>query len=86
MLHEQAIEVIQFEYNSRWIDSRHFLKDAFDYLRPFEYRIGKITPKGVEFYQSWHPELETFREGNYLACRGEWFKRFTKIKWWNEIG
>jgi FkbM family methyltransferase len=79
MLKQQNIEVLQFEYNRRWIFNSAFLRDVFNVLSPWGYRIGKVTPYGVEFYESWDWELETFREGNYLACLPSWINRFTRI-------
>jgi FkbM family methyltransferase len=83
MLGRAAIDVIQFEYNHRWIFARRFLYDAFRLLGPFGYRLGKVTPFGIEFYEGWHPELESFREGNYLACPESEVVRFPTIGWWN---
>jgi FkbM family methyltransferase len=83
MFQSRAISLVQFEYNQRWIYSRHFLKDAFDLLQPLGYSLGKITRKGIEFYPGWHFELESFREGNYLACLPEFRDRFPQVKWWN---
>lgn len=83
MLARRAIQVLQFEYNQRWIDARHFLKDVFDLLLPLGYHIGKVTPRGIEFYPAYHFELESFREANYLACLPEWRARFPQVKWWN---
>lgn len=82
LLRNQSIDVAQFEYNHRWIFSRSFLKDAFDFLGPLGYRVGKITPLGIELYESWHPELETFHEGNYVALRAGVDDWFTSIPWW----
>jgi FkbM family methyltransferase len=79
----RAIDLAQFEYSARWIHARHFLKDAFELLAPLGYRLGKITPRGIEFYAEWHFELESFREANYLACRADWAQRFPQIPWWN---
>lgn len=84
MLSRRAVQVLQFEYNQRWIDSRHFLKDAFELLRPLGYHLGKITPRGIEFYPAYHFELESYREANYLACLPEWKERFPQVRWWNE--
>jgi len=42
-----------------------------------------VTPKGIEFYEAWHPELETYREGNYVACLSEWTSAFPLVIWWN---
>lgn len=64
-----TISMIQFEYNQRWIGQRRFLRDVFELLNPRGFEIGKISPNGIEFYPRWTWELETFREGNYLACR-----------------
>ena len=83
LLQAHAISLVQFEYNQRWIESKHFLRDAFELLLPLGYKLGKITGKGIEFYPEWHFELESFREGNYLACLPEWQERFPPIKWWN---
>jgi FkbM family methyltransferase len=82
LLARGAIEVIQFEYNHRWIGARRYLKDVFDDLVPLGYEIGKVTPDGIEWYPTWSEELETFREGNYLASRPESRRRFPAIRWW----
>ncbi len=84
LLAEQKIEVIQFEYSSRWIYARNYLRDAFELLHPLGYRLGKLTRKGIEYYEGWHPELETFREANYVACLPAWVERFPSLRWWNE--
>ena len=84
MLSSGAIDVLQFEYNHRWIYGRHFLRDAFEHLLPLGFIIGKITPKGIEFYPDWDYELETFREANYLAVKQSLRNIFPQIKWWKE--
>lgn len=77
-----GIDMIQFEYNLRWIDSRRFLLDAFEELQPRGYRMGKITRLGIEVYPEWHHELEHFVEGNYLAWLPEWEPKMPTIAWW----
>ncbi len=86
LMRSGRIDVMQFEYNHRWVAARSFLRDVFDLVRPIGYRVGKVTPKGIEFYEEWHPELETFREGNYLVCRPEWANAFDMVVWWNRGG
>jgi FkbM family methyltransferase len=81
-LHAQAVSLVQFEYNHRWIRARHYLKDAFDLLEPHGYRIGKLTPRGIESYPGWDPDLETFVEGNYLAATPETAERLPQVAWW----
>ncbi len=83
MLANHAIRALQFEYNHRWIHAKHFLKEVFDLLSPLGYEIGKITPRGIEFYSEWTAELESFREGNYLAALPEARPLFPFVKEWN---
>jgi FkbM family methyltransferase len=75
LLASKRIDVIQFEYNFRWIYSRHFLRDAFELLERHGYRLGKLTRDGVEFYQRWQPLMESFHEANFVACLPEWCAR-----------
>jgi FkbM family methyltransferase len=82
LLGERRISVVQFEYNHRWVYSRSFLRDAFDLLTPLGYHLGKLTPLGVEFYSGWDPDLETFVEGNYVACSPEIVGRLPSVRWW----
>jgi FkbM family methyltransferase len=85
LLREHRIGLIQFEYNHRWIAYRRFMKDAFELLLPAGYNVGKVTPKGIVTYRGWQPELETFREGNYLAWPGATLGLdLPTLKWWLE--
>lgn len=82
LLAEHLIAVVQFEYNHRWVFARAYLRDAFDLLTGLGYRIGKLTPKGVEFYPGWDAELETFVEGNYVACEPRAAEALPAVRWW----
>jgi FkbM family methyltransferase len=82
LLAAHRIPMVQFEYNHRWIQGRFFLRDAFELLLPLGYRIGKLTPRGVEFYPGWDPDLETFVEGNYLACNPGLVAGLPTVTWW----
>jgi FkbM family methyltransferase len=82
LLTRGAIELVQFEYNYRWIYARRFLRDVFELALATDMRLGKVTPHGIEFYSYWHPELETYTEGNYLLCRPVWVDRFPRVEWW----
>lgn len=84
MLTAGSIDFVQFEYNHRWIFARQFLRDAFTFLGSLGYSIGKVTPFGIEGYESWHPELESFREGNYLAHRKGLPLDIPIIQWWHQ--
>lgn len=82
LLKRGAIALVQFEYNYRWIYARKYLRDVFEVARATGMRLGKVTPRGIEFYPEWHPELESYVEGNYLLCRPEWVERFPNVEWW----
>jgi FkbM family methyltransferase len=76
--------LVQFEYNWRWIEARAFLRDVFELAGRTGHRVGKLTPRGVEFYRGWDRELETFHEANFVLCRTEWLSALPQIRWWNE--
>lgn len=82
LLTEHRITVAQFEYNFRWVFARFFLRDAFEFLLALGYQVGKLTPRGVEFYPGWDADLETFVEGNYVACDPEAAAKLPAVKWW----
>ena len=66
LLASGRIDVLQFEYNHRWIYARAFLKDVFDLADGLPYRVARIRPHHVEVFEAWHPELDRFFEANYL--------------------
>ena len=82
LLAEHRIAVAQFEYNHRWILGRFYPRDAFEFLLALGYQVGKLTPRGVEFYPGWDADLETFVEGNYLACDPEVGAELAAVTWW----
>jgi FkbM family methyltransferase len=82
LLTEHRIGVVQFEYNQRWVFARAFLRDAFEFFAEVGYQVGKLTPKGVEFYPEWDAELETFVEGNYVACELASAGSLPRVPWW----
>ncbi|MGJ0507142.1 MAG: FkbM family methyltransferase [Methylocystis sp.] len=70
LLEAGRIDVLQFEYNHRWVHGRAFLKDAFDLISGLPYRLAKVRSHGrIDIYESWHPELERYFEANYLLVR-----------------
>lgn len=66
MLSERRIDIIQFEYGYAAILSKFLLVDAYEYLEPFGFKLGKLTNGRVEF----HPYTllhETFQGPDYVA-------------------
>ena len=62
----EAIDVLQFEYNWRWVGFGHWLREVFDFVEGRPYVLGRLTGSGVEVYDAWHPELERYIETNYV--------------------
>jgi len=76
MLAKGMIDVVQIEYNHRWIADRRYLKDVFDLIDGTDYILVHILADVLEHIDSWHPELERFFESNYAIIhhRAEkWF-------------
>jgi FkbM family methyltransferase len=83
MLDAHRVRFVQFEYNQRWIGARNYLRDVFSFLNPKGYVVGKLCGTWVEFYPSWQWELETYVEGNYVACSEGDKQRFnTRVPSW----
>ncbi len=69
MLAAGKIGLMQFEYNSCWLNTRAQLRDVFELLSQIPYRLCKVAPSGLEAYQAWHYEIERFYESNYALVR-----------------
>jgi len=61
------IKIIQFEYGGCNINSRIFPNDFFNYLSKFDYKIGKIYPSYVKFYDNYNQNLENFKYSNWIC-------------------
>ncbi|MCS6854781.1 MAG: FkbM family methyltransferase [Elioraea sp.] len=64
-----AIDVIQVEYNECAIWSRFLLRDLYELLVPFGFRLGRLGPNGVAF-KDYAVEDEDFCGPNYVAVHG----------------
>lgn len=78
LLRAEAISVLQFEYNHRWVYSRNFLRDVFAAVEDLPYRVAKLQRDCLLVFNQWHPELEKYFEGNYVLVHADalgWFSR-----------
>ena len=62
------IDVIQFEYNSFNIASHDLLYDFYTYLSSKNFRIGKIFPRNVVFFD-YRENMENFHGSNFIAVK-----------------
>lgn len=65
MFSDKKIRVLQFEYNFHALNARVFLYDFYKFLEPFDYKVGRLFPNGVNFstYSVEHEGLK----GMYVA-------------------
>jgi len=64
-----AFEIVQFEYNWRWLLNQTSLRDVFHLISGKPYRLGKLMGESIEFYDDWHFELDRYFENNYVLVR-----------------
>jgi hypothetical protein len=70
-LRRNAIRMIQFEYGGTYIDSRRLLKDVFDLVAPFDYKIFLIAPEGLTAVPRYDQRLENFQYKNFAMFRSD---------------
>jgi len=71
-LAKRQIDLWQFEYNWRWLDCRHCIRDVFELAAECGYEVGRIRSTGrIELYDKWNPELERYFEANYCLVRAD---------------
>ena len=76
LLKQESIDVLQFEYNHRWVFGHAFLKDIFELVEGLPYTIVRLDGAGVTAFDTWHPELERFFQSNYALVHDRamgWF-------------
>ncbi|WP_066969913.1 FkbM family methyltransferase [Rhizorhabdus dicambivorans] len=77
LLQAGMIDVLQFEYNHRWLFARRSLHDVFEMIAGTPYVLGRIRPSCVELHDEWHFELDRFFQCNYLLIHDRalsWFR------------
>jgi len=66
LLAQGAVDVVQFEYNFRWIPSHAVLRDVFALVEGLPYSVARVMPDHLEVFEAWHFELERYFEANYV--------------------
>lgn len=67
-LKEGKIKMIQFEYGYINITTKKLLIDFYQLLEPYNYLLGKVFPKNVEF-RKYQYKYEDFLGPNFVAVR-----------------
>lgn len=68
MLAQREVDVIQFEYGGTWIDAGVLLRDAFALLVAHGYRVGRLMPNRIQWFDDYSQKLENFRYCNWVAA------------------
>lgn len=68
-LAEGLIDVVQFEYNWRWLANQASLLTVFNFMADKPYWIGKLSPTSLCIYEEWHFELDRYFENNYVLIK-----------------
>jgi FkbM family methyltransferase len=63
------VEIVQFEYNWRWLINHVGLRDVFEYIKDKPYRLGKLVGNAIETFDQWHFEMDRYFENNYVLIR-----------------
>ena len=79
MLSARAIDCLQFEYDASWIDSRTYLLDAFEYLRPKGYLIARLHRGGIEVFRTYDQRQDNFMYCNYIAFIEELLPKLGRV-------
>jgi hypothetical protein len=70
LLKSGSIKVIQFEYGFACIDAGYLLRNIYEYLTAFNYKLGKLYPNYVDFC-SYHRMMENFIGPNFVAVHSD---------------
>lgn len=63
------IKVIQFEFGAANIDTKTYFKEFWIFLTQRNFKLGRISPLGIQKLKRYHENDEFFWTTNYLAYR-----------------
>ena len=64
-----CIDIIQFEYNWRWLINHVSLRDVFEFIEDKPYVLGKLVGSSIDIYNEWHFEMDRYFENNYILIK-----------------
>lgn len=71
LLANRRIDVVQFEYNFRWLAVKRSMREVFGLAERHGYRVGKADGESIYVYRDWNVELDRYFEWNYLLVSPE---------------
>jgi len=70
-MNKKVFDLIQFEYNWRWILNSQNLRNIFEMIEFLPYHFGKLAKNKILIFDKWHFEMDRFFENNYILIRKE---------------
>jgi FkbM family methyltransferase len=67
MLSSHKISMIQFEYGGCNLDARVYLRDIWEFLQSRGYKLAKIYPNKLQYFDEYEQRLEVFKYSNWIA-------------------
>jgi len=67
--------MVQFEYSQFWVESRCYLRDAFEFFESRDYNVGILFKDHIEFLR-YNIRNETFLNNNFVAVPSERIETF----------
>lgn len=67
LLASKSIKVIQFEYGGTYRDAKITLKEVYDFLVSFGYKILRLESQKIAPVDLWNPLFESYFLANYCA-------------------
>ena len=62
-------DLLQFEYNWRWLLNSKSLRNVFDLIENTPYSLGQLSNNKILIFDKWHFEIDRFFENNYLLIK-----------------
>jgi FkbM family methyltransferase len=85
MLAAGKVQVMQFEYNHRWLATRTSLRQLMALVAGTSYSLAKVTGDGLQIIPDWNPETDRYFETNYALVRHDMIDRLGAQRCvWNE--
>ncbi len=79
LLKAQQVGVVQFEYGYTHADVHTLMRDFYQLFESHGMRVGRLTPKGVDF-SPFSYDLNDFKSGpNFIACQARYVDKLSRF-------
>ena len=68
-LEQGKFDLLQFEYNWRWLLNSKSLRDVFQLIENTLYSLGQLSENKILIFDKWHYDMDRFFGNNYVLVR-----------------